>query len=253
MGKTSKDTEKRDSGATDGAIGRPSGFSQYFTLLKKDFEQEFHTWELLTSMGIYAILVLVVYGAAFAFLSSDIDIASISGGLIWVLILFTSLLGLNRSFSHELASGALEGLLLAPLDRSVIFLAKATSNFVFLLIVEVIAIPVFFFFFLSDAGFETSAWLIIIPVIIGTIGIAGIGTLLSTRTINPRGREVRLAVLFKPLSVPLMYACVSATTSAIVGGDGMWEAFVPAIILGAAYDVIMLILSWLLYDAVVSG
>ncbi|MEG2369466.1 MAG: heme exporter protein CcmB, partial [Raoultibacter sp.] len=126
-------------------IVRPSTFKQYKNLLAKDMQQEFRTKEMLTSMGIYALLVLVVYGAALAQTSSTLDILQMSGGLLWALIVFTSLLGLNRSFAHEKEQGCLEGILLVPLDRSVIFLAKATSNLLFLLVVEVIAVPLFYF------------------------------------------------------------------------------------------------------------
>ena len=118
---------------------RPSTFSQYRTLLKKDLRQEFRTREMLTSMGIYALLVIIVYGAALALTVRDLDIVRMSGGLLWALIVFTSLLGLNRSFAHEKEQGCLEGILLVPLDRSVVFLAKATSNFLFMLAVEIIA------------------------------------------------------------------------------------------------------------------
>ena len=106
----------------------PSTFQQYKTLLRKDLEQEFRTKEMLTSMGIYALLVLVVFGAALGQTTQALDLLQVSGGLLWTLIVFTSLLGLNRSFNHEKEQGCLEGILLVPLDRSVIFLAKATSN-----------------------------------------------------------------------------------------------------------------------------
>ena len=83
------------------ALKKPSTWAQYKTLLRKDLEQEFRTKEMLTSMGIYALLVLVVYGAALAQTTSTLDVLQMSGGLLWALIVFTSLLGLNRSFAHE--------------------------------------------------------------------------------------------------------------------------------------------------------
>ena len=130
-------------------LKKPSTFQQYKTLLRKDLEQEFRTKEMLTSMGIYALLVLIVYGAALGQTTSALDVLQISGGLLWALIVFTSLLGLNRSFSHEKEQGCMEGILLVPLDRSVIFLAKATSNLLFLLVVEVLAFPLFYFIILT--------------------------------------------------------------------------------------------------------
>ena len=157
-------------------LKKPSTFQQYKTLLRKDLEQEFRTKEMLTSMGIYALLVIIVYGAALAQTSQTTDVLQMSGGLLWALVVFTSLLGLNRSFSKETENGCLEGLLLAPLDRGVIFLAKATSNLVFLALVEVIAVPLYWVFFSSFAAPADTGWLLVVPLVVGSIGIAGIGT-----------------------------------------------------------------------------
>ena len=234
-------------------LKKPSTFQQYKTLLRKDLEQEFRTKEMLTSMGIYALLVLVVYGAALAQTSQATDVLQMSGGLLWALVVFTSLLGLNRSFSHEKEQGCLEGILLVPLDRSVIFLAKATSNLLFLFIVEVITVPLFYFFFLTGTQPAGSFLLIVVPLLVGTIGVAGIGTLLSPITINTRGKDVMLAVLFIPLVFPLLYACVAATTVVIVGSEGYMDTFVSSLALAGGYDVIMILLSWVLYDFVISA
>lgn len=232
---------------------RPSTFSQYKALLAKDIRQEFRTREMLTSMGIYALLVLIVFGVAFSQMPSGFDLLPISGGLIWALIVFTSLLGLNRSFSHEKEEGSLQGILLVPLDRAVIFLSKVTSNLLFLAIVELITIPLFYFFFLSSSTPSFSLWLAVLPLVIGTIGIAGIGTLLATITMSTRGKDVLLAVLFIPLTYPLLFACVSATTAAIVGDASMMNNFISSIALASGYDVVMILVSWLLYDYVVSA
>lgn len=235
------------------ALQRPSTFRQYRTLLGKDLEREFHTKEMLTSMGIYAFLVLIVYGAALAQTSQELDILQMSGGLLWALIVFTSLLGLGRSFAHEKEQGCLEGILLVPLDRSVIFLAKMTSNLLFLLAVEVIAVPLFYFFFMTSATPSSGFGLIFLPLLVGTIGVAGIGTLLSTITVNVRGTDVMLAVLFIPLIFPLLYACVSATTAAIVGAEGYLDIFFLSLLLASGYDVVMILVSWVLYDFVISA
>lgn len=234
-------------------LKKPSTFAQYATLLRKDLAQEFRTKEMLTSMGIYALLVLIVYGAALGQAAQSTDVLQISGGLLWALIVFTSLLGLNRSFSHEKEQGCMEGILLVPLDRSVVFLAKATSNLLFLLVVEVIAVPLFCFFFLTTAAPAPTFWMAAAPLAVGTVGVAGIGTLLSTITINTRGKDVMLAVLFVPLIFPLLYACASATTAVIVGSLDCMEVFGNSMLLAGGYDVIMLLLSWVLYDFVISA
>ena len=230
-----------------------SSFAAFKVLLKKDLRREFRTKEMLTSMGIYAVLVLVVYGAALAQAGSNVDILQMGGGLIWALIVFTSLLGLNRSFAYEKENGCLEGLLLIPMDRGAIFLAKALSNFLFLLVVEVIAVPLFVFFFLGGVGLSETLPMIVIPLVLGSLGMASIGTLLSTITANTRGKDVMLAVLFIPLIFPLLYACVTATTGVILGSVDFLDTFMPGIAVAAAYDVIMTLLSWVLYDFAVSA
>ncbi len=232
---------------------RVSTFKHYRILLGKDLRREFRTKEMLSSMGIYTLLVLVIFGATLAQTAQSVDVLQMSGGLFWALIVFTSLLGLNRSFSYEKEEGALEGILLVPMDRSVIFLAKLTANLLFLLVVEIIAIPLFFVFFLSGEPLQPSLPLALLPLLVGTIGIAGVGTLLATITINTRGKDVLLALLFVPLIYPLLYACVSATTLAITGSDLLTDSFAPALALSAGYDVVMILVSWLLYDFVVSA
>ena len=233
-------------------LNKPSTFQQYVTLLRKDLQREFRTKDMLSSMGIYALLVLVVYGAALSQTARQFDVLQMSGGLLWALIVFTSLLGLNRSFSHEKENGCLEGILLVPLDRSVVFLAKATSNLLFLLVVEVVVLPLFYFFFLTTTQPAPTWPMMVVPLFVGTIGIAGIGTLLSTITANTRGKDVLLAVLFIPLVYPLVFACVSATTVVVAGGD-IEGVYVNALLLAAGYDVVMVLLSWVLYDFVVSA
>lgn len=232
---------------------RPSTFSQYRTLLKKDLRQEFRTREMLTSMGIYAFLVIIVYGAALALTARGMDIAHMGGGLLWVLIVFTSLLGLGRSFAHEKEQGCMEGILLVPLDRSVVFLAKATANVIFMLAVEIIAVPLFYFFFMTGEPAAPTLPAIVAPLVVGTIGMAGVGTMLSTITMNTRSKDVLLAVLFIPLIYPLLFACVTATTAAITGAELWTDMFVMPLVLAAAYDVVMLLVCWVLYDFVVSA
>ena len=235
------------------ALSVPSTFAQYKTLLAKDLQQEFRTKDMLMSMGIYALLVLIVYGAALGQTAQATDVLQLSGGLLWALIVFTSLLGLNRSFNHEKEQGCMEGILLVPMDRSVVFLAKSTSNLLFLLVVEVVAVPLFYFFFLTTTTPSESFWLLVVPLLVGTVGVAGIGTLLSTITINTRGKYVMLAVLFIPLIFPLLYACVSATTAAIVGAEGYADVMLTSLALAGGYDVIMILASWVLYDFVISA
>lgn len=232
---------------------RSSTFLHYKTLLRKDLRQEFRTREMLVSMGIYAFLIIIVYGAALALTARGIDIATMGGGLLWVLIVFTSLLGLGRSFAHEKEQGCMDGIMLVPMDRSVIFLAKATSNIIFMLAVEVVIVPLFFFFFMTGQPLTPTLAAIVAPLLVGTIGMAGIGTMLSTITMNTHGKDVLLAVLFVPLIYPLLYACVTATTAAITGTEFWTDFFTVPLALACGYDVVMLLVCWVLYDFVVNA
>lgn len=230
-----------------------STWKQYKVLLGKDLRREFRTFDMLLSMFLYSVLVLVVFGAVLTQAGTSLDLLRIAGGLIWVIIVFTSLLGLNRSFAWEKESAALEGLMLVPMDRSVIFLAKATSNLLFLLLVEVVTVPLFYFFFLTGLGLGVTVGLIVWPILLGSIGIAGVGTLLATMTVNTRGKDVILAILLIPLIFPLLYACVSATTVVILATDGFMTTYLHSLLLAGGYDAIMLLASWALYGFVVSA
>lgn len=232
---------------------KPSSWAQYRALVMKDIRQEIRTREMLTSMVVYSLLVLTVYGAALAQVGDRVQVLSFAGGLLWALIVFTSLLGLNRSFAHETESGCLEGILLAPVDRALIFLAKATTNLIFLAVVEVVTVPLFFLFFLSGAELAPTTPYILLPLVVGTVGVAGVGTLLSTMTINTRGRDVLLAILLIPVIFPLLYACVSATSVAFMGVEGTFGTFWSSMGLALAYDVIMIAAAWGLYEFAVEG
>ena len=136
------------------------------------------------------------------------------------------------------------------LSRSVTALSKFFLEF--LALVEVIAVPLYWVFFSSFAAPADTGWLLVVPLVVGSIGIAGIGTMLSTITAATRGKDVMLALLFVPVVFPLLYACVSATTCALVGGDVFADGFLTSLALGAGYDVIMILASWVLYDFVVN-
>ena len=123
----------------------------------------------------------------------------------------------------------------------------------FLLAVEALTVPLFYFFFMTSFPLSETFLFMIVPLVVGTIGMAGVGTILSTITVNTRGRDVILAVLMIPLIFPLLYASVSATTAMIVGADGCWDVFTISLALAGGYDIVMVLVSWVLYDYVVSA
>jgi heme exporter protein B len=177
----------------------------------------------------------------------------VAAGLVWLAFVFTSMLGLNRSLVHEKDQGCLDALLLSPVDRPVIFFAKAVGNLIFLLIVQALTVPLFFLMFLSTRPIAGAWWMIPLSLVAGAVGIAGVGTLLATISVNTRGRDFILAVLFVPLMYPLLLAAVGATSAAVLGNPGFVAEFWRDMALAAGYDVIMLLAAYGLYEFVIGA
>lgn len=232
---------------------KPSGFFLYRTLLLKDLHHEMRTFDMISSMGLYSVVVLMVLGVVFSQVGTSFDISNIAAGLVWIMIVFASLMGLGRAFAFEKEQGCIDGLLLAPMDRSIIYLAKLTSNLLFISAVEVITLPLFYFLFLATLEPPETFFFSLIPLMLGNIGIAAVGTLLSTITVNTRSKDILLAVLFIPVVFPLLYACVSATTVVVTGVNDWESVFLIGVTLATGYDIIMALVSWLLYDYVISA
>lgn len=236
--------------------GAGLSWRQFKAILRKDIVMELRTKEMITSMGIYALLTMVIYQIALSQAGSAFDPRTIAAGLLWLAFVFTSMLGLNRSLVHEQDQGCLEALLLSPVDRPVIFFAKAVGNMIFLLIVQALTIPVFAFLFLQSVegrAYGGQIWMIPVVLLGGAIGISGVGTLLATMSVNTKGKDFVLAVLFIPLMYPLLMACVSATTAAVLGGDGHVAQFWSGMGLIAAYDGIMIAAAFALYEFVLGA
>lgn len=227
-----------------------STFHAFLTLLAKDLRIELRTKEMMTSMGLYALLVLTIYGAALSQTADGFDVLQVSPALIWALLVFTSLLGLNRLFLREQTTGCLQALLLAPIERSAIFFSKMVSHIIFLVIIEAITTLLFFLLFLGKLAWSAHLLLIVCPLMVGAVGMAGLGTLLATVSMHARSRDVLLAILFVPLIFPLLYTQVSAVGILLWGWEIQPIIFWRSLGLGITYDVIMVTLAWLLYDAV---
>ncbi|MDP2181997.1 MAG: heme exporter protein CcmB [Actinomycetota bacterium] len=246
---------KQAGSAPSTSAAAPRGLSarQFRAILRKDIVMEMRTKEMVTSMALYAVLTMVIYQVALSQSGSAFDPRQIAAGLLWLAFVFTSMLGLNRSLVHEKDQGCLEALLLSPVDRPIIFFAKATGNLIFLGIVEVLTVPFFAFMFLQGSAFGGEWWMIPLVLMAGSIGIAGIGTLLATMSVNTSGKDFVLTVLMVPLMYPLLLAAVSATTAAILGGDGSVQQFWQGMGLVAGYDAIMLLAAFGLYEFVIGA
>ena len=231
---------------------KPSSWQQFKAILRKDIVMELRTKEMLTSMGLYTLLTLVVYYVALSQAGSGFDVRLIAGGLLWLAFLFTSMLGLNRSFVHEKDQGCIEALLLSPVDRPMIFFAKMVGNLVFLLIVEAIAVPVFaLLFMVQRGGIVGDWWMMPLALVVASVGMAGMGTLLATMSVNTSGKDFILAVMYIPLIYPLLGPAVQATTIAVLGGSG--SEFWQWIAMMGGYDAIMVVAAYALYEFVIGA
>jgi heme exporter protein B len=202
-------------------------------LARKDLRLELRARDTLPAMLLFVVSTLVVFH--FALPAGADDLAA--QGLLWVALVFTALLGLARAWAPERESGALEGLVLAPCDRSAIWLGKSLAVFVFLAAIAVVALPAFAAFF-SPIGWETVA-----GVVLANVGICAVGTLLAAMAAASRTRELVLPILFLPLAIPLVVGGVGAGISE---EPGRFLAFL------GLYDGLFAILCWASFEYVVS-
>ena len=214
-----------------------------WAIVHKDLVTELRSREMLSSMGAFSVLVILLF--AFAFDLRVTRAGTVAPGALWSVIAFAGMLGLGRSLSAEIDRGSFDALLLAPVDRSAIFFGKALGIIIFMLIVEAIILPLFVVFF--NLPFVQPP--IILIVVLGTIGYGGVGTLLSTMSANTRLREVLLPVLLLPIAIPALLAAVKCTAGALDGRPFEdWSNWFGLLV---AFDLTMLGASFLLYDFVV--
>lgn len=214
-------------------------------IVGKDIRVEFRTRETLGGMFTFALLVVVIFG--FAFSPTRNELSEVFPGLLWVTFFFAGLLGLNRSFTVEKTNSALEGLILAPMDRSVIYFAKVLGNLFFLTLVEVVALPLFFIFF--NQTFEGSPGLLALAVLLSTFGFVAVGTFLAALVANTKTSELLLPIVLFPVVVPVVIAAVRVTTG-ILGATGDVEYMGWFKVL-ATYDLVFLVVPFLLFEYLV--
>ncbi len=210
-------------------------------ILWKDIRCELRSKQTWTGMGLFALLVLVIFNFAF-----DLRVdnkAAIAPGVLWVAFVFASLLGLGRTIAAEREKGSMDRLLLCPVDRKAIYLAKLLGNMLFIGVVEIVALPVYAALF----NVPLFAGALLPIVLLGTLGVATIGTLFSAMAAATRARELLLPVLVFPLIVPVVISAVRATGSLIVAApnEPPWLGLI------AAFDVIFLSISMLMFEFVI--
>jgi heme exporter protein B len=215
-----------------------SYLSDVAALTRKDLLLELRAKETVPAMVLFVVSALTIFHFAVPFASdaTKLDNHRVALGLLWTALLFTSLLGLTRAFVPEREQGMLEALVLAPSDRSAIWLAKALSVLAFLGLAEVVALPAFALFF-HGVGWRTLA-----AVVLADIGIAAVGTLLGAMAVAGRARELLLPLLFLPLSIPIVVGGVGAS----INDHPKYLEFL------GLYDGVFALLSWAAFEYVVS-
>jgi heme exporter protein B len=216
---------------------------QIAAIIRKDIIAELRTKEMFSSMSVFALLAVVVFN--FAFELRVADAATIAPGVLWVSVTFAGMLGLNRSFVLEKDRGCLDGLLLAPLDRSAIYFGKMLGNFLFITVVEAIILPIFSALFNVNL---IQVWILIV-LLLGTLGFSGVGTLFSAMAVHTRAREVLLPVLLFPVALPALIAAVKLTAG-LLDGQALAD-MANWMQLLVAFDVILIAVSYMTFDYVV--
>ena len=218
-------------------------FLKVWAIVVKDVVAELHTREMVSAMLVFSVLSLLVFGFALDLRGAVARAAA--PGVLWAAVAFAGTLGLSRSLAREQQTGGMDGLLLAPMDRSAIYLGKALGSLSFMIVVELILLP------LSSALFDVPLLRpgVLLVAMLGTVGYAAVGTLLAAVAVNTRAREVMLPILLLPLAIPALIAAVQATAALLEGGTltsvGGW------IRLLVVYDLVIVAVSLLTFGYVV--
>lgn len=221
--------------------GARLAWEQFWAIVWKDLRSELRTRQAWMSMGLFALLTLVVFNFAFDLRIQDQRV--VGPGALWIAFIFASILGLARNITVEQDRGPMDLLMALPVDRAVVYLAKVAGNVLVISAVEIVALPVFAALYNLPA--LTAA---VIPItLLGTIGIAAIGTQYAALAANTRARELLTPLLIFPLITPVVIGAVRATEALFspVYGDAPWMGLL------AAFDIIFLSVSAVTFQFVV--
>ena len=204
------------------------------TMVWKDIVLEARSRELVVSVIVFGLLLVVIF--SFALRPSPGQAATLAPGILWVCFAFAATLAMNRSFVREQEAGALEGMLVSPVSRDAIFLAKAATSFIFMLLVEAALLPAY----AVMLQFSALSWTLGAIILLATLGFALIGTLFSALAAQTRSREIMLPVLFFPIMTPVIIGAVTASSRAVAG-----ETFVELgrwLLLIGVFDALFLVI-----------
>ncbi len=241
--KKAKAAPKPEEQAPGGSRGTAKFLHSIGAIVWKDLSAELRSRELFSAMMVFSLLVIVIFNFAL-----ELDIStrrSVTSGVLWVTFAFAGTLGLNRSLSMEKEQGCLDGLLLAPVDRSAIYFGKALSNLAFMLIVEAIVLPVYSF--LYNVNLFNAA--LVGVILLGSIGYTAVGTLLATMSVQTRTRDMLLPIILFPVVLPVLIGAVKASGGILAGDD--FSSILPWLNLVLVYDVVFVAVAFMVFEFVV--
>jgi heme exporter protein B len=220
-----------------------SFFRAMLAVVWKDLAAELRSREILSAMLVFALLVIFIFNFAL-----ELDArarANVTSGVLWVTFTFAGTLGLNRSMSVEKDRGCLDGLLLAPVDRIAIYFGKTLANFLFMLLVALIVLPVYSVLY----GQNLFNFGLLLVIFLGSLGYVAVGTLLSSMAVQTRTRDILLPILLFPIIIPVLVAAVKASSGYLQGLPV--EEILPWLNLLFVYDVIFIAVAFMVFDYVV--
>lgn len=212
--------------------------------LRKDLRLEWRNKDGINGMLFFALLIVVVFSLAFDPTGFPVIARQISGGLLWVGILFASITALNGSWSREVRNGVLDAHRMVAAPPSALFLGKALANFVFVSAVEAVLAPVFAIFYNLHVLGDAALLLLILPL--GTWALVCNGTFFAALSLRTRNRELLLPLILCPIAMPALLAVIQATSNVLTGefDPGLWIRVL------LAYDVLFTTAALLLFDVV---
>jgi heme exporter protein B len=237
--------ERAEAAKTKSEARGPRIWPSVWAIFWKDLVAERHTKQTLSVTLVFALAAVVVFNFA---LFGDLAAArNVATGFLWITILLAGTLGLNRSMISEHENRSIEAVLMAPIDRSAIYLGKVASVTTFTLLMEAVLVPIFIVFF------NKPFWRpqVLLMLVLGTIGYIAAGVLVSSMSVQTRSRDVLLPVLLLPLSLPAVLAAAQVTAAFINPVLPEWSEVQFAVALVVAYDIFMVMAGILTYHYVV--
>ena len=219
-----------------------NSLAKVWTIVRKDVALQTRSREMLDSMVIFALIVILIFSFSFELRGGTTNL--VAPGVMWTTFIFAGMLGLGRSFILESDQGCLEGLLLCPVDRSIIYFGKMLGNLIFITVIEAIILPLFL------ALFNLPFRPLLVPILLlGTIGFCSLGTLFSAMTVHIRARELMLPMLLLPIMMPALIAAVKLTAGVL--DPRPWPEIQHWLHLLIGFDALYLGASYAIFDFVV--